>query len=97
MSLSRIIYRSHSFTRLEIYHHIYFIIICVLVTIMVRGHLMMSIIRFMRLISVNFWTYPFTLTSIFSFELVKGTVLLILSVPLNQSGKIYFLSMEMLQ
>ena len=26
MSLSRIIYHSHLFTRLEIYHHIYFII-----------------------------------------------------------------------
>ena len=28
MSLSRIIHHSHSFTRLEIYHHIYFIVLC---------------------------------------------------------------------
>ena len=32
-------------------------IICVLVGIKVRGHLVMSFIQFMNLISVHFWTY----------------------------------------
>ena len=32
-------------------------IMCVLVKIKVRGHLVMSIIQFMNLISVHFWTY----------------------------------------
>ena len=32
-------------------------IICVLVRMKVRGHLVMSIIQFMHLISVHFWTY----------------------------------------
>ena len=33
-------------------------IMCVLVRIKVRGHLVMSIIQFMNLISLHFWTYP---------------------------------------
>ena len=32
-------------------------IMCVLVRNKVRGHFVMSIIQFMRLISVHFWTY----------------------------------------
>ena len=32
-------------------------IMCVLVRIKVRGHLVMSIIQFMNLISVHLWTY----------------------------------------
>ena len=32
-------------------------IMCVLVRVKVRGHLVMSIIQFMNLISVHFWTY----------------------------------------
>ena len=32
-------------------------IVCVLVRIKVTGHLAMSIIQFMNLISVHFWTY----------------------------------------
>ena len=32
-------------------------IVCVLVRIKVRGHLVMSIIQFMNLISVHFWTH----------------------------------------
>ena len=35
-------------------------IMCVLVRIKVRGHLVMSIIQFMNLISVHFWTYLIT-------------------------------------
>ena len=36
-------------------------IMSVLVRVKVRGHLVMSIIHFMNLISVHFWTYPFVL------------------------------------
>ena len=35
-------------------------IMCVLVRIKVRRHLVISIIQFMNLISVHFWTYLFT-------------------------------------
>ena len=38
-------------------------IMCVLVKIMVRGHLVMSIIQFINLISVHFWTYLMNLVN----------------------------------
>ena len=39
------------------YDFMFEIIICVLVRIKVRGHLVMSIIQNMNIISVHFWTY----------------------------------------
>ena len=40
-----------------LYDFVFDIIMCVLVRIKVRGHLVMSIKQFMNLISVHFWTY----------------------------------------